>query len=167
MKHQRKCDLLVITAIIIVSIALGALLILGPATASADELRIRNEGGVEVIVECEGELAVTYDGPVCAVNPVYGDGTAKVAAAGTEEGWLVIEAESITGYTIEVACNQAGEYVVPEAYIVKDAPAEAPQVDSGGGRSIADLDREAFIADCEATYDELVASGSCAIYALV
>jgi hypothetical protein len=126
---------------------LTVLVALIPGTVSADELWVRNEGGLEVVIEYEGDTAtVTADSGIYVINPDYGDGTAKAAAADIQAGWVVIEADNITGYTIEVACNQQGEDVVPEAYIVKDAPA-IPDSDDGGGQTIAQMNAASFTVD--------------------
>lgn len=91
---------------------------LGVGSVAADELWIRNEGGLEVVVECEGNVSLGSVGGVAAINPDYGEGAAKVAAATLEAEWVVITADHITGYTIEVACNQHFEDVNPEVSYV-------------------------------------------------
>ena len=100
-------------------IVFAILLALIPSVVSADELWIRNQGGLEVVID--GVVTdVQYDG-LYAWNPEYSEGQAKVAAADIKDGWVVITGD-FTGYTIEVACNQKAEDVSPEVRWVKDAP---------------------------------------------
>jgi hypothetical protein len=89
-------------------------------TVSADELWIENQGGLEVVIEYEGDVSLGEVGGIAAINPNYGDGTAKVATATLETEWVVISADTITGYDIEVACNQQLEDVTPEVFVVID-----------------------------------------------
>lgn len=109
-----------------------------PATVCADELWIENQGGLEVTVYSDSDwqdvsvsggldVSGTADVPegatgMVAVGPGFtpSDGEAKVAAVTLEPGWVVITADTITDYDIEVACNQNGEDVNPEVLIVID-----------------------------------------------
>jgi len=121
-------------------------LVLIPSTVSADELWIHNEGGLEVVIECDSGATVSGNG-ICVINPDYGEGTAKVAAADIRDGWVVITADNIKSWNIEIACNQRFEDVTPEVRLVKDAP--EPPVSDGGdsGKSIADLNLEKSIKE--------------------
>jgi hypothetical protein len=144
---------------------LTVLVALIPGVVSADELWVKNEGGLEITVWSDSDWQdVTVSGGVdvsnatdapegstslVAVGPGFTpkDGEAKVAAVTLESGWVVIEADDITGYNIEVACNQAGEDIIPQSYIVKDAPLDAPQVaDLDGGQSVKGMNDAAFLA---------------------
>ena len=98
------------------------LVLLVPCQVMADELWVQNQGGLEIVVEYTGDISITADSGIYLVNPDYGDGTAKACAADITNGWVCITADSITGYTIEVACNQSFEDVSPEVRWVKDAP---------------------------------------------
>jgi hypothetical protein len=105
---------------------------LGIGSVAADELWIRNEGGVTVTVysdtnwtdvKLEGKQGLMAVGP--GHNPA--DGVAVVSAITVPDTeWLVIYADNITSYTIDVACDQALEYITPESYIVKDTPPSEP-----------------------------------------
>ena len=101
-------------------VLLALLVGLIPAAVSADELWIENQGGLEVVIEYEGDVSLGEVGGIAAINPDYGDGTAKVATATLETEWVVVTADSITGYDIEVACNQRLEDVAPEVLMVID-----------------------------------------------
>ena len=128
------------------AILLAILLVLIPATVSADELWILNEGGLEVTVE--GTVTdVQYDG-ISAFNPDNG----MVCAADITTGWVVITGD-IQGYDITLACGQDFEDVVPESYIVRDVVV-APQMheNDDSGPSIADLDLTVEIADYNASH---------------
>jgi hypothetical protein len=102
-----------------------------PGVVSADELWVKNEGGLEVTVWSDSdwqEVTVTGNQGLMGVGPhspgeVEEAGKAKVAAVTVPNAeWLVIHADNITDYRIDCACNQSFEDVTPEAYIVKDAP---------------------------------------------
>lgn len=101
---------------------------LGMGSVAADELWIRNEGGVEVTIWSGSnwqEVTVTGNQGLMCVGPGWepADGVAKVAAVtvpNTE--WLVIHADNITDYRIDVASNQRYEDIMPELRLVKDAP---------------------------------------------
>ena len=139
---KTKFEKLMLAAIILLAVVLALLL---PKAVNADELWVQNQGGLEVVVEYEGDTAtVTADSGICVINPDYGDGTAKAAAADIQAGWVVIEADNITGYTIEVACNQKGEDVTPEVLIVIDY--EGTRI----GYNPTETTREAMIAALEA-----------------
>ena len=104
-------------------ILLIGLLVLIPSTVSADELWVKNEGGLEIVID--GTVTnVQYDG-LFAWNPNYTEGQSKIAAVDLKDGWVVITGD-FTGYTIEVACNQFAEDVNPEVRWVKDAPITKP-----------------------------------------
>ena len=80
--------------------------VLAPASVSADELWIQNEGGVEVTIN--GEVTDTqYDG-LYAYNPENG----MLAACNIETGWIVITGD-IEGYEVTLACDQSFEDVNP------------------------------------------------------
>ena len=130
---------------------LATLLVLIPSIVSADELWIRNEGGLEVVIECDSGATVTADSGICVINPDYGEGTAKVAAADIQAGWVVITADNITSWDIEIACGQDFLDVVPEVRLVKDAPVVAPATadPNDGGRSISDMNIEKVLAERE------------------
>ena len=95
---------------------------LGISTASADELWVRNTGGLEVTVWSESDwqdVTATTDSGIIAVGPCSPgeepeSGKAKVASATLTDEWVVIEADNIDSYRIDVACNQMGEDVAPE-----------------------------------------------------
>ena len=98
-------------------IVFAILLALIPSAVSADELWIRNQGGLEIVID--GTVTdVQYDG-LYVWNPNYSEGQAKVAAVDLKDGWVVITGD-FTGYTIEVACNQKAEDVNPEVMQVVD-----------------------------------------------
>lgn len=188
---QKAGQWLMLVAIILLS----ALLVLCMKQAvSADELWVQNQGGLEVVVEYEGDVSLGNTSGIAAINPDYGNGTAKVATATLETEWVVITADTITNYDIEVACNQQLGDVTPEVLMVIDYegsrisydPTEttreaviaaleafgppppppdatnaeawvdpfvsrAPQVDDSDGRSIRDMDNEAFLASIDWT----------------
>ena len=124
------------------------ILCLIPTSVSADELWIHNEGGLEVVVECDGGATVSADSGICVINPDYGEGTAKVAAADIEAGWVVITADNIKSWDIEIACGQDFLDVIPEVRLVKDAPAATVYGNpDDGGTSIADLNLEKSIKE--------------------
>jgi hypothetical protein len=80
--------------------------VLAPASVSADELWIENQGGVEVTIT--GEVTdIQYDG-LYAYNPENG----KLAAANIETGWIVITGD-IEDYEVTLACGQDFEDVNP------------------------------------------------------
>jgi hypothetical protein len=83
------------------------LVALVPATVSADELWIKNEGGIEVTVNGDVD-SIKYDG-LYAYNPDNG----KLAACDIKEGWIVITGD-IEGYEVTLACDQQFEDVAPE-----------------------------------------------------
>ncbi len=119
-------------------VLLALLVGLIPAAVSADELWVKNEGGLEVVVHSDSQwqdvtvsggldVSDATDAPegttsMVAVGPGFEptDGTSKVCAVTLEPGWVVITADDITSYTIEVACNQKGEDVNPEVLVVID-----------------------------------------------
>lgn len=110
-------------------ILLAILAVLAPSSVYADELWVRNEGGLEVTVWSDSDwqdVTATVESGIIAVGPcdpseVPESGKAKIATATLEGEWVIIEAENITDYRIDVACNQDLEDIVPESYIVKDA----------------------------------------------
>ena len=86
-------------------------LLLCATPVAADELWIRNEGGVEVTLYGDN-LDVQYDG-IYAFNPENG----KLAAVDVKDGWIVVVGD-IEGYDITLACNQSFEDVNPEVSYV-------------------------------------------------
>ena len=121
---------------ILLAWALLALLV--PCQVMADELWVQNQGGLEIVVEYTGDISITADSGIYLVNPDYGDGTAKACAADITNGWVCITADSITGYTIEVACNQSFEDVSPEVRWVKDAPQDYTSANQGSSDAKAE-----------------------------
>ena len=119
------------------------IVLLSPSAVMADELWIHNEGGLEVVIECDGGATVAADSGICVINPDYGEGTAKVAAADITAGWVCITADNITSWDIEIACGQDFLDVVPKVRLVKDV-VEMPATSNpdDGGTSIADMNRE-------------------------
>ena len=138
-------------------ILFAILMVLVPTAVSADELWVKNEGGVEVTIWSDSnwqEVTVTGNQGLMGVGPGWepADGVAKVAAVtvpNTE--WLVIHADNITDYHIDVACNQRYEDIMPEVRLVKDEPvaplsepvvASKPIQDYDSGPSIAEVTSE-------------------------
>ena len=117
------------------------------ARVAADELWIRNEGGLEISVWSDTDWTeVSVSGavdvsdtndteslnlfdPHAVVGPSWTpeDGKAKVVAVSLTEHWLVIHADNITHWEVEAHCNQNIEYTTPEIRLVTSAELEAAQ----------------------------------------
>ena len=131
------------------------ILCLIPTPVLADELWVKNEGGVEITVWSDNnwqDVTVTGEQGLMGVGPGWepADGVAKVCAVtvpNTE--WLVIHADNITDYRIDVACDQSYEYITPEVRLVKDAPPNPVTFDgvSDSGKSIQSMNVEKDIAE--------------------
>ena len=129
-------------------------ILLIPTLVSADELWVKNEGGVEITVWSDNnwqDVTVTGEQGLMGVGPGWepADGVAKVCAVtvpNTE--WLVIHADNITDYRIDVACDQSYEYITPEVRLVKDAPNPVTfDGVSDSGKSIQSMNVEKDIAE--------------------
>ena len=135
-------------------IAIAFLFLLSPTLVSANELWVKNEGGLEIVVNCDGGATVKADSGICVINPDWAEGQAKVAAADIHEGWVVITADNITSWDVEIACGQDFLDVIPEVRLVKDAPNPVTfDGISDGGKSIQSMNIEQRIAEYNATYD--------------
>jgi len=137
-----------------IALLIALALILIPSTVLADELRVRNEGGLEIIVYSDSDwedVQVSADSPITAVGPGFepAEGKAKVASATLEEEWVVIEADNIQDWEIVVACNQQFEDVEPEVVLIKDRPKvlRPSSVSDDGGESIAKMNLEKDIKE--------------------
>jgi hypothetical protein len=101
------------------AILIALALVLIPSTVSADELWVKNEGGLEVTIDYSG--AISAEASFFAFNPNYAAGQAKLAAVTLTPEWVVIRADNITGWDI-YHCNQSFESVAPVVRFV-DEPA--------------------------------------------
>jgi hypothetical protein len=100
------------------------LLLLCAVPVAADELWVRNEGGLEISIWSDTDWTdVDVAASFYAVGPSWEpeDGKAKVAAV-TVPGpeWVVIAAENITRWEVELACNQRFEDVEPVVQLVTE-----------------------------------------------
>ena len=105
-------------------VIVALLVALLPQVVAADELWIRNEGGLEISVwsdtdwtEVEVEASFYAVGPSWTPEP----GKAKVCAVcvpGPE--WMVIEADNIARWDVEVACNQRFEDIEPVVMLERE-----------------------------------------------
>ena len=108
-----------------IAILIALALVLIPSMVSADELWVRNEGGLELVVE--GQNLQVKQAGFYAFNPNYGENTAKIAAVSLYPEWVVVTG-SITGWHIDYACNQRFENVTPATKFVKSAPVSTRKV---------------------------------------
>ena len=140
------------------ALAIAFLFLLSPTLVSADELWVKNEGGLAVLVDgnvtdvqCEGTNVKdgVGDGEYSALygwNPDY-NGQTMVVAASVSAGWIVISGD-ITEYTIVSSEDLHGVDVIPEVRLVKDAPNPVTfDGVSDGGQSISDMNVEKDIAE--------------------
>ena len=138
-------------------LAILLVLIATTGVASADELWVKNEGGLEITVHSDSNWEeVTIDGGWSLVGPGHApaDGVAKICSLTEAIGvdvppeWIVIHADNISEFVIDVACNQSCEYITPEVRLVKDAPNPVTfDGVSDGGQSISDMNVEKDIAE--------------------
>ena len=135
-------------------------ILLSPTLVSADELWVKNEGSLQILVEgkvtdvqLSGATNIKEgvgDGEYSALygwNPEYGENQTMVVAASISDGWVVITGD-IESWDIQEACGQSANDVIPEVRLVKDAPNPVTfDGVSDGGKSISDMNVEKDIAE--------------------